>query len=257
MLKDQRDVGTDSAAQNTLRVLWVDPATLLVAAVIRSLRQVAPSWHVMNVPSPEKGLIKVQDGGVDLVLLERAFPDRPNAGLDLCRKLREKHREVGIVVLSCWEGTDDRVEALEAGADDFIGKTDLRVWDLRQRLLVAFQLAQRRGVAQNNEQTLKDSRRLNIGPISIDTRTQAVLLDGRPVSPHQQRLLWCLLAANGNVVAREELCLASGIQRDEQYRNLNTELWRLRRLLGDRATLLEVVRGRGVRVRSEYLKAKT
>src|SRR5580693_6811819 len=93
----------------------------------------------------------------DLVILDLGLPDID--GIEVCRRIRE-FSQVPIVVLSAYGDERRKVEALDAGADDFVTKP-FGMAELEARLRVAL----RHGAARNHD---PQSTELDVGDLQID-----------------------------------------------------------------------------------------
>jgi len=101
----------------TARVLVVDDAPefgQLVGAVLG-----AAGHSIVQAPDLASARAELEESRVDLVVLDLGLPD--GDGLDLCRWVRS-NGDTYVLVVSGRDQTDDGVAALEAGADDFLGK---------------------------------------------------------------------------------------------------------------------------------------
>jgi DNA-binding response OmpR family regulator len=90
-------------------------------------------WNVVSAPNGHDAWALVQESPPDLVLSDIMMPGLD--GIDLCRRIKadEELRAVPVVLLTARATTDDAVEGLDAGADDYIEKP-FDVEELRQRL---------------------------------------------------------------------------------------------------------------------------
>ena len=86
--------------------------------VARALGEVG--LEVRTASRAETARKLVRDGGVDLVILDLGLPGP--SGLDLCAELRREESVVPILMLTARTDVASRVEGLEAGADDYLGK---------------------------------------------------------------------------------------------------------------------------------------
>ncbi len=100
------------------RILIVDDETALRQALRSSL--VASDFTVEEAASGEEALKASNRTPLDLVLLDINMPGI--GGIETCRRLREMARHVGIVMVTVRGAEDDKVKALDAGADDFVTK---------------------------------------------------------------------------------------------------------------------------------------
>jgi adenylate cyclase len=103
-----------------------DPTILVVDDLPQNIRLLeavlAPrGYHVVSAPSGAEGLERVGSGGVDLVLLDIVMPEMD--GYEVCRRLRDDAatRFLPIVMITA-SGDQEKLAAIEAGADDFITK---------------------------------------------------------------------------------------------------------------------------------------
>jgi two-component system KDP operon response regulator KdpE len=103
--------------QNT-RVLVVDDEPSLRQALLTSLA--ASGFEVAEAASGEEAIRAVRHGKFDLILLDINMPGM--TGIEACRRIRATIARVGIVMITVRDAEDDKIEALEAGADDFVTK---------------------------------------------------------------------------------------------------------------------------------------
>jgi two-component system KDP operon response regulator KdpE len=96
----------------------VDDEPALRRALKTSLT--ASGFAVQEARSGDEALSLFKSGGFDLVLLDINMPVM--SGVETCRRLREISAEVGIVMVTVRDSEEDKVGALESGADDFVTK---------------------------------------------------------------------------------------------------------------------------------------
>jgi len=169
-----------------------------------------------------------------LVLLDLGLPDID--GVALCRQLRLRSR-VPIIVVTARGAQADRVEALDAGADDYIVKP-FGFEELTARM---------RAVLRRSG---GDTGELVHGPLRIDLPSRRVQLSGEPVTLTAKEfdILACLALEPGRVVSRDEIF--DRVWDEHWYgprKVLDVHLAALRRKLGD-PNLIETVYGRGFRL---------
>ena len=99
-------------------VLVVDDEFSLRKALRTSL--MASGFAVEEARSGEEALGTVQQHAFDLVLLDVSMPGM--SGIDACRRIRGISPQAGIVMVTVRDQEDDKVRALEAGADDYVTK---------------------------------------------------------------------------------------------------------------------------------------
>jgi two-component system KDP operon response regulator KdpE len=129
----------------------------------------------------------------DLFLLDLGLPD--GDGVDLARRLREWSR-APIIVLSARGREDDKVNALDAGADDYLTKP-FGVNELLARLRVALRHAQ----------APEQAPVLEAGPLRMDLARRQVTVDGREVhlTPTEYRVLALLARHAGKVLTHRQI----------------------------------------------------
>jgi DNA-binding response OmpR family regulator len=154
--------------------------------------------HVVELATDgETGLeIAEEAPGIECVILDIGLPDI--TGLEVARRLRTQGSEVPILMLTARDTVGDRVNGLDAGADDYLVKP-FAFEELSARLRA---LARRS--APNGRRTKPT---LVAGPIVLDETARRVTVDGAVVdlSPREFSLLECLLRHVGQTLSRDQL----------------------------------------------------
>jgi two-component system response regulator MprA len=101
-----------------MRILVVDDDRSLRDALRRALA--IAGYDVQTAEGGQHGLTQVAAGAPDAVVLDIGLPDID--GLEVCRRLRRAGNRVPILMLTARDAVADRVEGLEAGADDYLVK---------------------------------------------------------------------------------------------------------------------------------------
>ncbi len=186
----------------------------------------------------EEGLFAGLEYPLDVAIVDLGLPKL--SGLDLIRRLRAQKKSFPILVLTARDRWQDKVEGLEAGADDYVSKP----FHFEEVLARVQALMRRAGGYSTPE--------LICGPIVLDPRKQLVTVNDQRVelTTHEFRLLEHLMLRAGEVVSKNEL--AERLYEEEVERESNVIevfMGRLRRKLDPQDTLkpLETVRGRGYR----------
>jgi DNA-binding response OmpR family regulator len=170
----------------------------------------------------------------DVVLLDLELPD--GDGVNVCRRLREKSA-VAIIVVTAYGEETDRVNALDAGADDYLVKP-FGLAELQARIRAVLRRVRPGGEV------------IRHGPLTIDLRTKKISVNGQEVAltPKEFDILECLALDPGRVVARQEVLEAAW---DAHWygptKVLDVHVAALRRKLGVPG-LIETVYGRGFRL---------
>ena len=190
-----------------------------------------------HAPDGQTGLRTVQNGGVDLVILDVMMPGMD--GLTVLRRLRERHA-LPVLMLTARGDEADRVVGLELGADDYLAKP------VYPREL----LARIRAILRRTSPG-EPARTLVIGDLEVDKERRIARIGERDLSltALEFDLLLALATRAGRVVPREALLEAAG--RGEitvGERTVDVHISRLRAKLGEAgegARRLQTVRGSG------------
>ena len=155
----------------------------------------AEHCQVHEASGARLGLVEVGTRKPDLVILDLGLPD--GDGIDVVRDIRS-WSSVPILILSARALEQDRVDALDAGADDYLTKP-FGVAELTARARALLRRA--RQPASENE---VHSR---FGAVEIDAGRRLVMRDGQPVhlTPIEYRLLMLLVANTGRVLTHRYL----------------------------------------------------
>jgi len=217
-----------------MRVLIAEDEPRVAAALARGLRREGMAVDV--APDGEAALYKARVSPYDVVVLDRDLP-RVH-GDDVCRALSAERPGTRIVMLTAARGTDDLVDGLALGADDYLPKP-FRFAELVARLRA---VVRRGGPAR--------PPLLRAGDLALDPARREVTRAGRPVELTAKELgvLEVLLGAEGRVVGLEELrerVWDEGL--DPLSNTVRMTVMTLRRKLGEPA-VVATVRGAGYRV---------
>ncbi|MFZ5441168.1 MAG: response regulator [Myxococcota bacterium] len=226
------------------------PTVLLIedeAQMRRFLRASLGSqgFRVVEAASAAEGLSLATSHNPELIILDLGLPDED--GLSLTRRLREWAR-TPIIVISARGREANKVEALDAGADDYLTKP-FGVNELLARMRVALRHAAQ---VQGTQSPV-----LEVGPLRIDLSRREVKLDGAEVhlTPIEYRLLTLLAQHAGKVLTHSHLLREVwGPGHAEQTHYLRVYMAQLRRKLEPdptRPRLLRTEPGIGYRLRDD------
>ncbi len=142
----------------------------------------------------QRGLIEAGTRKPDLVILDLGLPD--GDGLDYIRDLRH-WSSIPIIVLSARTGEEDKIAALDAGADDFLSKP-FGVGELLARVRVAL---------RRHAGGLQESPQVCFADVTVDLINRRVQRNGEDLhlTPIEFRLLAELLANSGKVITQRQL----------------------------------------------------
>jgi two-component system KDP operon response regulator KdpE len=173
--------------------------------------------------SAREALSRIRSQPPDLILADLGLPQ--GDGLDVIRETR-RHSLVPIVVLSARTQEADKIEALDAGADDYVTKP-FASGELLARLRVALRHATMRASAESRAS-------FSVRDLHVDPVNRRVVMRGSPVhlTPIQYRLLQQLVSKAGQVVTHRELLQAGwGPAKSDQQHYLRIHMAGLRRKL--------------------------
>jgi two-component system KDP operon response regulator KdpE len=154
-------------------------------------------YEVDDVKSGDAALEKLREQRFDLVLLDMNLPGM--GGLEACREIRSQS-EIAIIMLTVRDSEDDKVAALDAGADDYVTKPYNA-----PELLARIRAALRRTPSAHGP-----SGRLKIGPVEVDFDTRQLVARGKRVrlTPKEFELLRYFVSHANKVVSHRELLQA-------------------------------------------------
>ncbi|HJS89645.1 MAG TPA: response regulator transcription factor [Steroidobacteraceae bacterium] len=186
----------------------------------------------------EEGLFAGIEYPLDVAIIDLGLPKL--AGLEVIRRLRAARKAYPILILTARDNWQDKVEGLQAGADDYVAKPFHF-----EEVLARLQALLRRSGGWASPQ-------LKCGPVTLDTRAQTVSVNDQPVdlTTFEYRILEHLMLRAGDVISKGELTERLYDQDFERDSNvIEVLIGRLRRKLDpeDRLKPIETLRGRGYR----------
>jgi two-component system response regulator PhoP len=223
-----------------MRVLVVEDEAPLREQLVVALRE--RGYAVDEASDGSKGLFLGKENPVDVAILDLGLPGM--AGLDVLKAWRKADRTFPVLILTARGRWQEKVDGLEAGADDYLVKPfEMEEVLARLRALVRRAAGWSRSV-------------LVAGSIEVDTGAQKVTVGGRAVelTAYEYKLLEYLVLHAGEVVSKTELSEHLYDEDEDKDSNvLEVLVTRLRRKLDPERSLdpIETLRGRGYRVRHE------
>ena len=193
--------------------------------------------HVAVGSSKEalRALEEARDEPFDLILLDMELPGMK--GWELLKFLRERGRDIPVILVTVLEDVRDKVRALDLGADDYLTKP-FAFDELLSRLQAVMRRSRVRSL-------------LHVGDLTIDPLLRRVRNAGRSVdlTPREFELLGLLVEEPGRVVSKEEFLRRVWKLEGEPGTNfLQVHLSRMRPKLASGGVRIETVQGRGYRL---------
>ena len=216
-----------------MRLLLAEDDNMIGEAVRAGLRRqgFAVDWVRDGVAAEQALLAEAYDA----CLLDLGLPRK--AGLDVLRRLRERGSMLPVLVLTARDAITDRVDGLDAGADDYVVKP----FDLAELAARIRAVTRRKGG--------RAQAAIEHGEVVLDPATREVRRNGEPValSPREFALLQALLEHPGRILSRAQLEeRLYGWGEEIESNVVEVHLHTLRRKLG--ADFIRNVRGVGYRV---------
>jgi two-component system OmpR family response regulator len=219
-----------------MRVLIVEDDDRLARNLVEAVQQAG--FVVDRERDGREAWFKGDVDAYDAVILDLGLPGMD--GLSILKRWREAGRDFPILVLTARGDWTDRVEGIEAGADDYLPKPFQM-----EEVLARLRAIMRRSAG-------KAAPLLTVGDIAVDVRQMQVLLRGKPVemTPHEYRLVSHLAFNAGRVVSQSDLLdhLYPG-DAAQTTNAIEVLVGRVRRKLG--AGVIETRRGYGYILRGE------
>jgi two-component system phosphate regulon response regulator PhoB len=178
----------------------------------------------------------------DLVILDLMLPGKDGYGVFKELRRDSRSRDIPVIMLTARAQTEDRIQGLEAGADDYLTKPFSP-----KELMLRVQAVLKRSDGPPG------SVEVTYGPFRFDKNSLKFYLGGEPVelTSTEFKLLLFLTERAGKAQDRNDLLRTVWGYSDEVHsRTLDTHMKRLRQKLGDHAAMVETVRGIGYCVSS-------
>ncbi|MHB8485049.1 MAG: response regulator transcription factor [Candidatus Acidiferrales bacterium] len=220
-----------------MRILLVEDERKVASFVARALRENA--YAVDSAGTGEEGLRLALENPYDAILLDVRLPGM--SGIELCRKLRQAEIQSPVLMLTARSLVEQRVEGLDAGADDYLTKP-FALAELQARVRALVRRGFRRGEAK-----------LRCGDLELDRHRRSVMRGSArvPLTSKEFALLELLLLRSPDSVTRSEIIEHVWDSHFDSDTNLvEVYINRLRQKIdqGHGAKLVHTLRGVGYRM---------
>ena len=202
------------------RILVIDDESQITRVLRAALS--AQGYDVRTANDPEEGLRVFRDWAPDLVITDLMMPGM--SGVEVCRNIRTRSA-TPVLVLSVREHERSKVEALDAGADDYVTKP-FSIQELLARVRAHLRRAPERTTAA-----------IEVGDFIVDSQAHTIAVQGKTIhlTPKEFELLLHLARNAGKVMThRALLTTVWGAQSAHQPEYLRVFVGQLRKKLEDR-----------------------
>ena len=203
-------------------------------------------YAVEKAADGREGLYFAMEYPVDLAIIDLGLPEI--SGLDIIREARDKGKTYPILILTARDRWQDKVDGLDAGADDYVVKP-FHYEEVSARVNA---LLRRSGGWATSV--------LSAGPVTLDTSRQELKVDDSEIelTSYEYRIIEHLMMRAGEVISKTELTDRLYDQDFERDSNvIEVFIGRLRKKLDPENTIkpIETLRGRGYRFALERNQA--
>lgn len=221
-----------------MRILVVEDNARIAAFLCKGLAE--EGYQVESAADGDEALVRAVEERYDAAIVDVMLPGR--SGIELVRELRASGRDFPILMLTARDRTDDKIEGLDAGADDYLTKPfDFTELTARLRAL----LRRSGGVSPPI---------LRAGEVELNPSTREVKRSGEQVqlTPKEYALLEYLLRNVNRPLSRATLMdHVWGIRFDPGTNIVDVFINSLRNKLDPERELIETIRGVGYRIRTD------
>jgi len=198
----------------------------------------AAGFAVEQAADGKEGLYFALEYPIDLAIIDLGLPEM--SGLELIRELRKQGKSYPVLILTARDRWEDKVDGLDAGADDYVVKP----FQFEEVLARVNALVRRSGGWASSEMTA--------GPVSLDLSRQEVKVNDAAIelTSFEYKIIEYLMVRAGQVISKTELTERLYDQDFERDSNvIEVFVGRLRKKLDPDSTIkpIETLRGRGYR----------
>jgi two-component system, OmpR family, manganese sensing response regulator len=224
-----------------MRILLVDDEIELTDPLTRILTR--EGYRVDTAYDGSNGRELAQSSNYDLLILDWMLPGK--TGLEICQEIRNQGKTTPVLFLTAKDTLDDRVEGLDAGADDYLVKP----FELRE-LLARVRALLRRSSTQHQEGIT--TGKLIVANIELDSESQIAYRQGRVIelSEKESQLLQFFMENTGQLLTHAQIMQNLWSEDEQPSSNVIAALIRLLRRkieVAGETQLIHTVYGKGYR----------
>jgi two-component system response regulator PhoP len=219
-----------------MRLLLIEDDTTLRETLAAKLAD--GGFAIEQAADGKEGLYFALEYPIDLAIIDLGLPEM--SGLDIIRNVREQGKTYPILILTARDRWEDKVDGLEAGADDYVVKP-FHVEEVTARVNA---LLRRTGGWASSTMTA--------GPVSLDMSRQELKVNDASIelTSYEYKIIEYLMVRTGQVISKTELTERLYDQDFERDSNvIEVFIGRLRKKMDPDNTIkpIETLRGRGYR----------
>lgn len=219
-----------------MRVLVIEDNAELAAVLVKGLLE--EGFNVDHEVDYRGGRERALSGSFDVILLDVMLPG--GSGFDLCREIRRRDVQTPVLMLTARDSVDDRVQGLDAGADDYLTKP----FAFRELIARIGALMRRRASPT--------SEIVRVGDLTVHLKSRHVERAGREIelTAKEFTLLEFFVRHQNQVLDRGSICSYVWDENHDPFTNvIEVLIRRLRRKIDDgfEPKLIQTLRGAGYR----------
>ncbi len=208
----------------------------------------ADGYGVESAGTGQEALTRIRGGEWDLVLLDWTLPDF--SGVEVCRRMRASGLDTPVLMLTARDAVSERVEALDAGADDYLTKP-FSIEELLARVRARLRRDGRSGGGS--------AEMLSLNGLLVNTASHEVSRDGQPIqlTVREYDLLLCLLRQPNRVQERNAILRevwGETFVGDDNLLDVYIRYLRKKVEVPGQPTLIQTVRGVGFMLKEGAVK---
>lgn len=220
-----------------MRILLVEDDQLLAEGLVTALTRM--NYRVEHCTMGGQAIQAVNQSAFELMILDLGLPD--GLALHVIKTLRGNKNAIPILVLTAWDHLDTKIEALNAGADDYVLKPcDVR--EIEARLRVIVRRHQHRRIDE-----------LQCGELVIDLSTHECVFKGNKLSFTNREFLILkeFVLHQDKILSRQHLDeLSSGWLSESEGNSIEVHIHNIRKKLNN--SIIKTIRGVGYMMVSNY-----